>query len=166
MAQDLEMTREDGVVLLVRRRGWGWGLACLLLAGFFLFGGIFCAITGQHLPKISSLETAAWALLLGALLLPMGLGLTKNGEWFAFSPNGVRVDFFRLRAIHWFLEYPITRTKSIKVETQTPQGRRFRVILEVQDRPQVTLAEALTSEEAWQLASALAEPAMLPVHER
>ncbi len=166
MAQDLEMTREDGVVVLVRRRGWGWGLACLILATFFLFVGMFCVITGQHLPRISSLETAAWSLSMGAVLLPTGLGLTKNGEWFAFSPSGVRVDFFRFRAIHWFLEYPSTRTRAIKVETQSPQGRRFRVLLEVQDRPHVTLAEALTSEEAWQLASALAEPSMLPVHER
>lgn len=166
MAQDLEMRREDGVVVIERWRGWGWGLAFLLLGGFFAFGGIFCAITGQHLPHISSLITALWALFLSGVLLPLGWGLTRNGERFSFSSGGVRVDFFRFRGIHWSVNYPISWLKGVAIEDQGSQGRIYRVVLDVQNRPNVTLAEFLPSEDAWQLASAVAEPAMLAVNER
>ena len=163
MPQELELSRQDGTVLVERRRGWGWGVVLLILGGFFTFGGLFCAVTGQHLPKMSSLATSLWALLLGLPQLPFGFFLTKNGEFFFFDGRGLRVEFFRLRMMHWFVEYPLSIIEGIDIERREDG---YSVIIAIKGRPHVELAKQISSERAWQLASTVAEPAFLTIRER
>lgn len=166
MPQTLELSRAESGVLVRRLRLWGWGALLLLLGIAFLLIGVLSGVTGQHLPQMSVLFTVIWALAFGIIFLSLGLAMTRHGEIFLFSPQGLFVEFYRMRAMHWKVDYPLAWLQEIVVVKQPGPYPLYRVLVSIQDRPEVELAEDLNSEEAWQLASSVAGPAFLRVRER
>jgi len=160
----LEVNRENGLILVSLRHGRGWGFAFLFTGAAFALVGSLAGIFSEHLPHLSVALTVLWAFLIGFAFLGLGAALTKNGHDFSFSSRGLRTDSFQWRFISWSIDYPAEWLESIRIELQQDYPV-YRVVVVVKDRPSVEITKNLRSEEAWQLASVVAEPGGLPIRE-
>ncbi len=159
----MEVDRIDGGLRVLRRQGYGFGISFFFIAGFVLFVGFLATTTGQHFPHMSSLETGLWALVVGMFSALLGAIFTGTKDQYFFSFDGLQANFSRWRFIRWEIHYSLVQLQSVHVEPQ-PGGRGYRVMLEIKERPPIPIAQHLISEEAWQLASMIAEPTQLAVH--
>lgn len=158
----MEVDRIDDGLRILRRPVWGFGVGFYFISGLILFVGFLSTVTGQFFPQMTSLETALWALLVGTGFGVLGLLFTGTKDQYFFSLEGMKANFSRYRVINWKLQYTLSQLESVHVEPQ-PDGRGYRVMLDVKKKPSLPIAQHLLSEDAWQLASMIAEPTQLQV---
>lgn len=160
----MRIERIDGTVILLHRRNYGLGIGFFFLAGLVLLIGFLAATTGQHFPHMTSTMTGLWALGVGSLFSLLGAVFTGTHDRFEFSYRGIFATYSRWRFISWNVQFPANSLQTIYVE---PENEWFyRIWIDAAQRPALEVATGLSSENAWQIASMIAEPCQLMVKAR
>lgn len=160
----MELEREEGVLLIRWHRGRVALGVLTIMGALFCLVGIMSLLTGQHLPQLSSVMTCVWALLVGIPGFLWGLCFIGYKRELTFSAEGIDAYFSRWRFIEWRLRFGPKRLDAIFIEPQRSMDYS-RVMLQINGKNQADLeiARNLPNEEAWRLASLIAEVTALPI---
>lgn len=161
----LRLLQDGGELTVIRRRGWGWGLLFSIAGVGFLLLGFLFVINGEHFPHMSPLATAAWSFVLGVICSLLGVGLTRHGEWFHFTGQGVTISSFKWRFVRWSIYYKSAWIKHILISPEDSTLPLYQVSIIVKKRAPVVIGSNLRMDKAWELATAMSEPARLPILE-
>lgn len=157
----MEMEREEGMLRLRWPRSRGALFGFTLIGSLLLLIGFASFLSGQHFPHISSIATLIWACATGFPILFLGLCFLGDRQEVTITPAGVDAYFSKWRFIEWRMQYAAKYLEGISIEPQ--RNERSRLVLKVRGKADFEVARNLPSEDAWQMASIVAELLPLPI---